>query len=296
VSAQTNGFDWSITPMLGTHNPALDVLNEQGFKAPVVGVGTVGRATEEGTEGAGVQQSFRYDAPLPDLGLSTNAGLEFEWIQNSKHSFLMGISTWEGTANNSLNNVSLPLQGDARNADYDRRASLSYNEFYFGWKYRFFSNENKYRLYSRLSLNEVFDIDFREEHVFSIKGGELDDVKRIIVGNGQTTGVLMVQLGMGGEYFIKNNLSIGVEGSYYLAERPFQLKAAAADTDVQFGDDITILVPIRPSGDETVLGYHPVDTPAPVINQDGSFATPPIQKMDLRLDGWKLFFRITLYY
>jgi len=88
--------------------------------------------------------------------------------------------TWEGDTRGNTKGQ-LPVQGSLHDVEYERRAKMSYNEFYLGWRYNFRFKENKkYRLYSRITLNELFDIDYKEEHVFSIVGGPLDDVKRII--------------------------------------------------------------------------------------------------------------------
>ena len=303
AQAQLHGYKWGLTPFYGAHNPALDKLNDKALKAPLVGRGTVRGEPGTPDEAFSTQVPFGFSNPLSKTGVDANVGLELEWFQTLRHSFFMGVSTYESSIDGNSVPGSLPLQGVLRDVTYDRRVDLSYNEFYFGWKYKIFHRPKKYRFYSRLSLNEVFDLDYREEHVFSIHSDDtsvdsLDGVKRIISVRGQTTGVLMFQFGLGGEYFLKKNISVGLEGSYIVAGRSFQFVDTDKKDDLQNGDDVTINPPVLPADDNAPLGYIPPDTDP---NTDWSQTELPgnagsVVDMDLRLDGWKAAFRITIYF
>ncbi len=295
VMAQSDSFKWSLSPIIGVHSPVLEQLNEEAFKAPLVGFGTIRGEPDSPTAGESFEIPFGFDNDLDDIGLNANVGLEFQWVQSTKHIFLMGLSTWEGFTQNTVP-AQVPLQGELRDTDYDRRGKMSYNEFYLGWKYNFFSRPNRYRFYTRATLNELFDIDFREEHVFSINGGDLDGVKRIIVVKGQTTGTLMMQLGFGGEYFLKKNISVGLEAGYLFSYRPFQLVNTSSDDDLQLGDDVTFHLPIQPASRDSPLGNIPADTDPSQDWTDPLVPFPTPRDMDLRFDGWKAAFRITVYY
>jgi len=283
-----------MTPTIGLHHPALDMLNELAFKAPVVGVGTI--RGEPDTPQAGVTSAapFGFENDMKPIGPSTNIGLEFQWAQNDRHVFIMGGSTWEGDTRGNTRGQ-LPVQGKFQNTEYERRAKISYTEYYLGWRYNFrFKESKKYRLYSRITLNELFDIDYKEEHVFSITGGVLDDVKRIVTANGQATGVLMFQFGLGGEYFLNKQMSIGMEAGYIISPRSFQFDTTSSNDDFQLGDSFSIFMPVRPLNVNSPLGVIDPDTDAA---QDWTKVTVPSpQNINLRFDGWKLALRFTIYY
>lgn len=294
-------YRWSLSPVIGLHAPEIDAINNGSSKAPFLMEATLCSNCGLPNESEDVRR-FTYDNELDAIGYSANVGLEFQWVQNERHSFIMGVSTWEGNADNSMR-TQIPLQpltSPLHDAEYIRRLSLSYNEFYFGWRYTLLAKPGRYRWYSRLSLNEMFDVDLREEHVFNIIGGNLDGVKRILVANAQTTGVLTFQLGLGGEYFIKKNISVGFEGGYLFSERPFKFNSVRPDTNFGGGDANTPIAPLRPSDPGQPLGYMD-----PSVTADSYFDTkwndveesdPWIRDMELRFDGWKFAFRFTVYY
>lgn len=278
------------------HEVELETLNREALKAPMIGTGTVERPDiGSDNEGSGGLEAFGFDNPLDEITREANAGLEFEWIQSDKNSLIMGASTWEGTSTGAVPGT-LPLQGNEYNVIYERRAKISYNEFYFGWKRTFLRKPDKYRFYGRMSLNEFFDIDFRDEHVFTVQGGPLDDIKRIAIVKGQTTGVLMFQFGLGGEYFLKRNISIGFEASAFVSERPFQLTDTSLDNNFTAGDQLTIYPPVRPLGEERPLGTVPGETDPTVDWTDEATPPPEPGEMKLRFDGWKAVLRLTVYY
>lgn len=305
LRAEDLGYRWSITPYLGVHSVELEALNREALKAPTIGTGQVEPPvtdpTQENTE---VSQPFGFANDLDPIDRKANAGIELEWRQSQKNSLIIGASTWEGTSFGSSTGT-LPAQGAFHDAVYERRAKISYNEFYFGWKHTFKSKPDKFRFYGRASLNEFFDIDFRDEHVFTIQGGPLNDVKRIVVAQGQTTGVLMFQFGLGAEYFLKKNISIGFEASSFLSERPFQFTATSQDNNFPVGDQSSVFLPVSPLGEGQPLGSFPGNTDPnqnwAVPDEDGnvphgSVPPPDWQEMKLRFDGWKAVLRLTVYY
>lgn len=291
-------YRWSLSPVVGLHAPEIEAVNEGSLKAPFLMEATL-------CNNCGLPNEFEetkrytYSNSLDSLGFAANVGLEFQWVQSEKHSFLMGVSTWEGNSQNSMF-TEIPLQSALRNAEYIRRFSLSYNEFYFGWRYTLLARPGRFRLYSRLSLNEIFDVDLREEHVFNVIGSDLDGVKRILIANAQTTGVLTFQLGLGGEYFVKKNISFGLEGGFLFSERRFQFNSVRPDTNFAGGDGVQTVAPTRPAQVGAPLGYmDPAVTAEDYFGTQWNPATerdPWIRDMGLRFDGWKLAFRFTVYY
>lgn len=296
AAAQTGSFKWSLSPILAMHAPQLGDINDKALRAPMIGTGKV--CPEPcGGESSEVTHSVHLVNSPGSIGGNANVGLEFQWVQSEKNTFLMGYSTWEGTSSNHIE-TQLPVQKELRDVDYLRRDSISYNEFYFGWKHSLFVKPTKYRLYSRLSLNEIFDVDFRDEHVFTIRGGELDAVKRIFIGKGQTTGVLMGQVGLGGEYFLKKNMSVGAEAGYKFSERPFTFRNTSRDSNIGGGDNVDLVPPVRPGAERAPLGYIPPDLD-PSTDWTLAANNPtrvPVTDMQVRFDGWALALRFTIYY
>jgi hypothetical protein len=299
--AQSGPYKWALSPALGLQAPQIKGLNDKALKAPLLGTGEVCPTTSCG-DTTPSQTIYLANFPEP-IGASANAGLELQWVQSERHVFLMGASTWDGSTESSIP-AQLPVQQKLRNVDYIRRDKLSYNEFYFGWKYSLFSVPNKYRFYSRISLNEIFDISFREEHIFNIHepkdsvNGDLDGVSRIFVGKGKTTGVLMGQFGFGGEYFLKKNISINGEWSYLLSERFFNFRDTSRDSNFAAGDHVVLVPSVRPSAQGQPLGYLPpdFDSSRDLTKETAGPDGVPVTNMNLRFDGWKLLFRLTIYY
>lgn len=294
--AQSGSYKWSLSPVLGLHAPSLGDLNDSAINAPMIGTGTTCPAgNPECGETEQVNQSIHLVNSPEAIGANANAGIEFQWIQSEKHVFLMGYSTWEGATSSTIM-TRMPIQKQTWDVEYIRRDSVSYNEFYFGWKYSLFLQPTKYRVYSRISLNEVFDIDVSDEHVFTVQGGELDGVKRIFKGKGQTTGILMMQLGLGGEYFLKKNISVGAEAGYKYSERPFTFKDTSFDSNIAAGDNVSLVPPVRPAFQGAPLGYLPADLDPNTDWTKSDASRVPVSGMHVSFDGWALAFRVTIYY
>lgn len=299
VYAAETGSRWGLSPVVGVHQPQLKQLNEEAFKAPLIGTGRIRGEPDTPQAGDVFRVPLGYNNDLDPIGMNSNIGLEFQWIQSPRHLFLMGVSSWEGYSSADTTGQ-LPIQGSIHEVTYDRRAKMSYNEFYFGWKYIALNRPQRYRLYTRLSLNEMFDIDYKEEHVFSIiePGTDFDGVKRINTVEAQTTGIAAMQLGVGGEYFLKKNLSVGFEAGYLYSYQSFELLNARSKGDGQLGDEIDLILPVGRRRVDEPLGYLPPDTDASTdwTRINSAYPFPSYTNMKLRFDGWKAAFRITLYY
>ena len=297
-AAYAQEHQWSVSPYLGMHKPDLKDLNDKALKAPIVGVGTFRGEPDSPQADLSFTVPLGFENELDPIGWNANAGLEFQWRQSDKNYFIMGASTWEGYTRGRTSG-SLPIQGSLYDVVYDRRIRLSYNEFYLGLRHIFVNVPNRYRFYGRLSFNEIFDVDFREEHIFSIddEGGDLDDVKRIFISKGQITGIGAIQFGGGGEYFLNKSLSISGEFSYLRTEGDFQFTNATSQTDTQLGDDFDLELPISRvdrTEQNSPLGYIPPDTDATTDWTKERF--PAYSAMNVSFDGWKAAVFITLYY
>ncbi len=272
--------EWSISPILGVHQPNLKGLNEGVFNSPFA-------ATSELAAGTGANNSllFTFPNPLPELGPSGYAGFEFEWAMTPKTNWIAGFGTWEGNSS-AMTSGSMPFQRGYTDTIFQRSASISYNEVYFGARYNLFFSPKRYRIYGRLTLNTLFDIDYRENQLFQFKIEDGLIVTRSIIVEGRSTAALATQTGIGAEYYIGDRFSLSVEAGITLSVRKFYLSTSAYNTD--FADN-----------DGYLLFFGTID-PDPygrleylTIADDDTTEYNP---MKLEIDGWKLLFRVSMFY
>lgn len=307
---------WSLTPIFGIHKPKLEALNEGEFKSPFLGVGVANRPDIPGEDpqqderpDERTQFAFGGDIPLEPLGAAANLGLEFQWQQNDKHVFLFGVSSWEASSSNSIFIKQLPLQGTLHEAILDRRAKMSYNEYYLGWRFNVVNRPKKYKFYTRFSLHELFDIDYREDLVFSLLDQpNLEDseqnfagVKRIFILKPQTTGVLMLQAGIGGEYFLRKNFSISFEGGYAYQPQPFTFTSMNIKEDMREENDGWEYTGTPLTTDSQGRVHYIAEGVQPSVDWSGGTSEtarklPATRQMRLTFDGWKAAYRISFYF
>lgn len=274
------GRDLGAGIYLGVHRPKLEDLNEGEFKSSIGGFATV--FTDVGNN---VQETLNFKNPLPELELGVNGGLEFQWLINDEYSFVFGGGTWEATSR-ALTSGGFYVQGAPAEVTSERVAKLSYNEFFFGLKKSIVEIDNTYKLHYRLTLNEVFDIDYREDLVFLYTAGKAAGVKKTIVLQSQATGLLMLQPGIGGDYFFREWLSVGVDASYVIGLRRITLRDGTSNTNFLPTDNITFWLPQKVGSASGNLEY---------LNHD--FRTiDDYSTIRLNFDGWKLLFKMNLYF
>lgn len=265
---------------MGVHRPAMEDLNKGEFKSVIGGFATVFNAT-----GNNEPVKLHFSNPLPELDMGVNSGVEFQWRLNSDYSFLLGGGTWEA-ASRAVASGGLYVQGAAAEVTNERVAKLSYNEFYFGLKRSVVDIDEKSRLYYRLTLNEMFDIDFREDLVFLFTEGKAAGVKKTMILQSQATGLLMVQPGIGGDYFIRDWFSVGLDASYIIGLRRVTLRDGTSETNFLPTDNLTFWLPQKvgsPSGNLEYLRHD--------YNTINDYST-----IHLNFDGWKLLFRMNFYF
>jgi len=298
---------WNFSLLLGAHIAETKDLTDGLYKSPFVGDAVI--LVREGGAGAGVdgedidqnetaEEPFRFDIPLPDDQAATLAGFEFSWHPNDRHAFFFGINSWERTAVNEVTG-NLPLQQFFVNnvVNGKRTGTLSFTEYQLGWRYSFV-RKPKYRIYSSLSIHEVFDIDYQERWVFLFVDSPIEDligVRRDIFMESQTAALFMGGIGFGGEWFIRDWLSLGFEGKYMLSEREFTLRDIRVRNDFVSGDQINRSgMPFRRMSDGR-LGYLVPDATAEDVG-DPDTREDFYRNIKLNLDGWRLLFRVNLYY
>ncbi|MDR2876479.1 MAG: hypothetical protein LBV36_00325 [Chromatiales bacterium] len=267
---------WGISPFLGLYSPSLKALNRGLFRAPFEGTAQFIDPSTSNQE-----SSFLLEMPLEPLNPSPMAGLEIQWRHNDRNLLLFGVGTWQ--ARSSVSGVTImPIQGALENIDAQRNASLSYTEFYLGWRHVMRSEPGKYRLYLAGTLHQMYDINYREDFTTIFLSGDARSFRKTSVTLAQTTGAVLLQGTAGGEWFISNRISLGLEGSYDLGIRKMDLGNAQLLTDFLTTDNVIIHYPGQ-AGDNGRMQYK--------TGPDGEYR-------DLKLDfsGWKAAIKATYYF
>lgn len=267
---------WSVSPYAGLYKPKLDALNDGLFRVPYGGT-----AQNIDVFGATNNTRFFYRTPLPELDPGVTAGLEFKWNLNERHAVLIGAGTWESTSYATAAG-NFPVQGNFEAAQSYRKGQLSYNEFYLGWRYNFVRKPDKLNLYLRLSAHEIFDLDYREDFSLLFLSGPPKSFRRSLVVLAQATGLLALQGGGGGEWFVNDWLSLSLEGGYVMGVKKQSLGDALIKTDFLDTDNLDLDVPIAPNPRTGEVEY---------LLESG-------ERRPLHLDfgGWKALLKFTIYY
>ena len=318
VSAQEDER-WSMSVLLGGHLPAMHDLSNGLYRSPMLGDATILLYEGGNTQSTDTQvidqnitekRNFTVVNPAPPVGIGANAGIEFMWHPNDRHALAIGMGSWEKVSIGKTITV-LPIQQYYQsNVVYsERRDKMSYTEYTLGWRYTVVKRPG-FNFYTRINFHEVFDIDFREDYSFLFLSSPvegLEGVRRTMVVQAQTASLFMGQLAVGGEWFLTDWLSLGVEAGYMASERRFKLK------DVQINDDFLdtpVLdsdlinrfgLPYRRLSDGT-LGYlipgtvpddfKKIDPLTNATVDPEQYYAPII----LGFDGWRVMFRVSFYY
>ena len=311
VSAQEDER-WSMSVLLGGHLPEMSDLSEGLYKSPLLGSATILVYEGGNTQNPDQQvldqniteiRDFTLNNQTPPVGIGANAGIEFMWHPNDRHGLAIGMGSWEKVSINRAIGV-LPLQQYYQSNVVlgERRDKISYTEYTLGYRYNMIRRPGV-NFYFRINMHEVFDIDFREDYSFLFLSSPVEGlpgVRRVMVVEAQTAALLMGQLAFGGEWFLTDWLSLGIEGGYMVGERRFTLK------DVRIKDDFLDTpdldsdlinrngLPYRRLSDGT-LGYlKPGTTPADVV--DPATRESYYEPIVLGFDGWRFMFSINFYY
>ncbi len=288
VQAAQDDGKWNISLLMGIHSPVMPALNKGLLQSPLIGNGQVIYDEQTGdTE----RYDFRYDSRLPEKPSGPKSGFQLEWRANEYHSFLIGIGSWEKTALGVLN-VEFPTQGRLNNVNYERRNKVSYTEYNLGWRYRFL-HFGDFNIYSLLSINEIFDFDYREDLIFLyLRGSDQQGFRRIMVTQAQTAALLAGMAALGAEWRFSKAVSLSLEGGYLWGQQKLRPKAVQTLSDFSATDQVSFDgLPFRELSDGT-LGYLPNTVASDRI--DGSEA--PYVPLKLDMSGWQFSLRINIFY
>ena len=274
---------WSVSPLLGVHRPSMTLLTEGEFKAPLPGRGRI--IFED--SGENTDYDFVIENDLPDIDSGTEAGIEFRLILDSKYSLILGASAWEGVSTSSVQ-TEIPFQGVLTPAGYERSASISYFQYFVGVQRILLRKPKKYDIYGRMTLNEVMDIDYKENLVFGFEGSNGDTFKRIIEMGSQATGLLMMNFGIGGEYFLRNWFSLGLDLGYSVGMEDVTLGNASLKTDIQVEDNLNFRTPVKlDDNNPNQLTY---------LAEANSYDDVTYRKLEISFNGWRALFRVNMYF
>jgi hypothetical protein len=296
---------WSVSFSLGGHLPSLGHLDDGLYRSSFLGTATV--LVREGSTGGLVDGEdanetevipFRYDNMLGSVRVGPLGSVEFAWHANERHAFIFGFGSMESvTTSSSIGNLPVQQYFVSNVVASDRRGKISFTDYTLGWRYTML-RRNNFRMYSRLTIHEVFDIDYREEWTFLFTESPIDDligVRRNMVAEASSASLFMGQIGIGGEWFLNDWFSIGLEGGYLHGEREFSLREVELRDDFAAGDAINRLgLPYRQMPDGTLgflsSGASVEDLEDPATRD--SFYTP----IRLGFDGWRVGLRVNLYF
>ena len=274
-SVHAQEWNWSAAPLLGVYSPQLGGLNKGEFRSPLPGTGGIIIDGE-----ASVDYGFTLRNPLPEIRYATEAGVELQLELDDKYSLIFGIGSWEGTTT-SVIQTEIPFQGELSQAIYERSGRVSTTQYFVGWRRNLF-NQDRRRLYVRFTLNELMDVDYKEDLVFGLLSGPAEGFKRLISMQSQATGILMLQLGMGGELFLRDWISLGFDMGYMQSIGNSTLSYASEKDDFQSGDSLDLVLPAQ-VGTDGKLWY---------LSSDAS----GYQRVQLDFSGWCALLRINFHF
>lgn len=275
TALNAEGLVWSVSPLLGIYSPHLGDLNKKEFKAPLPGTGGIIVDGE-----ASVDYSFTIQNPLPEIRFASEAGIELTLEVDSRNSLLFGMGSWEGVST-SVIQTELPFQGELSQVIYERSGRISATQYYLGWR-RNIIKTNKRKLYTRFTVNEFLDVDYKEDLVLGFQSGPASGFKRVIVMESQATGILLLQFGMGGEVFIRDWMALGFDVGYLYGIDRVTLGNARSQDDFQSGDSLDLKLPAQVGPDLRLWS----------LSSDGLSYEP----MTLNFDGWRALLRVNFYF
>jgi hypothetical protein len=269
---------WGISPYLGLFSPSLKLLNQGEFRSPYEGTADI---VDQFGNNNNITVPFIFRNPLPELDPGSIGGLEFQWRINDKHSLLIGGANWEATSSATASGI-FPVQGAFESVISQRKGDISFTEFYFGWRYNAVHKPKSHDFYFTLSLHDIFDVRYKDEFSLLFLSGPPRSFRRSMVINTNATGLLFLQGGGGGEWFINDWFSLGVEGGYGFGFKPLRLGNGQLTTDFTDNDNLFLQVPLI-QGPSQNMQYK--------VESGGQYR-------DLRLDfeGWKAMIKASIYF
>ena len=283
--------NWNISLQIGTHMPQISTLRNGLLKSPMIGRGTL--IPENREQGQTESVSFHFPSPLSGDFNSAKSMIQFEWRNESPVSMTFGFGTWEATAYGNTS-VDFPIQGKMEKSLYERSVSMSYTEYNIGAKAKFYSRGD-FNFFGQFYLNEIFDIDYREDLRFSFHQGTEDAYQRIVVLEAQTASLFTGVVGITSEWVFSKTVTFGARINYLLASQKVQLRNGKLNFNIQNQDQLNlngILYPFATPNRQTgAIEYLPEDTSTEQLDSTGIH-----KPMNLSFSGWQFMLSMNIYY
>ncbi len=283
ISASSNtSWDsfWSASIYLGEHRPALTQIYQNVFIAPLTfSDGEILLDTGETIEAT---REFRND--LEPLQGGNEFGGEFEWVFSKYFSVFAGLSSWESQEAISTATGKVLVEKREAEAFNVRTVKMSYNQAFLGTRISLLHKPRRYRFYTRLSLNSIFDFDYFEKFSFTFDANdfpkaqgikEVDSFKRVMITQARATAILALQGGLGFDYYFTDQWALSFAGGYVLGSSNFSLSSINVKHNVLDKDGMgEILYPVAENPEDR-KGYYL------------TAETLKYKRLSLDLSGWK---------
>lgn len=152
---------------------------------------------------------------VPPISGKTNYGLEVQWEATEQFSLVGTLSLWQGESSGEdvittfLRQDLAPVAAP-RSARYD----LTVKQMWLGWKYNFFRDPERGRLFLNVGLIGVSIVDMTMDSLIRVNSPDLSFAS---ISSTEAQGVAFTsRIGIGGEYFITSWLSFGVNANYVI--------------------------------------------------------------------------------
>jgi hypothetical protein len=276
--AAENDRQWGLSPYIGLYEPSLKLLNQGEFRSPYEGTADL---IDQFGNNNNVTVPFIFRAPIPKLNPGAIAGIEFQWRVNDKHALLIGGGNWEATSSANVRGI-FPVQGAFESVAAQRKANVSFTEFYLGWRYNFVHKPKKHDFYFNVSVHDIFDVRYRENLSLLFLTGPPQGFRKSSIIESRATGLMLLQGTGGGEWFITDWFSLDVEAGYAFGLKALRLGNGDLTTDFRSTDNLFLELPI-------------------IQNSAGSMQYKEesgggYRELRLNFEGWKALLKATIYY
>ncbi len=252
---------WSASVYVGEHKPELTQIYQNVFVAPLTfSAGEILLDTGETIEAT---REFKND--LEPLQGGAEFGGEFEWSFSKYFSVFAGLSSWESKEARSTSRGDVLVEKREAEALNIRTVKMSYNQAFLGTRFSLLHKPKRYRLYTRLSLNSIFDFDYFEKFVFTFDAAdfpkaagvqEVDTFKRVMITQARATAILAFQGGLGFDYYFTDQWALSFEGGYVLGSSNFALSKIDVKHNILDKDGMgEILYPVAENPEDR-KGYY----------------------------------------
>jgi len=270
--------NWSVSPYLGLYHPTLKLLNKGEFLSPYVGTADL---IDQFGNTNNVTVPIIYRNPLPQLNPGAMGGLEFQWRINDKNALLIGGANWEASSSATAPGL-FPIQGAFESVISQRKGDISFTEFYLGWRHNLIHKPKHHDFYFSFSLHDVFDVGYREDFSVLFLSGPPRSFRKSMVVQSRATGLLLLQGGGGGEWFINDWFSLGAEADYAFGLKSIKLGNGNLTTDFQSTDNLALELPLIQNA-AGVMQYK--------LERGDKY-----RDLKLNFEGWKALLKATIYY